>query len=178
HKKLAQFFYNSKDRPGEFDSLSGTEGIDKVIDIDQSPIGRTPRSNPATYTGAFTPIRELFATTPEAKVRGYSSGRFSFNVKGGRCEACHGEGYIDIEMQFLPDVTVPCEVCRGARYSREVLEIRFKDKNIAEVLDMTVDHALDFFDHFPAVKSKLKSLHDVGLGYIRLGQPAPTLSGG
>ena len=128
--------------------------------------------------GAFTPIRELFATTPEAKVRGYSSGRFSFNVKGGRCKACHGEGYIDIEMQFLPDVTVPCEICRGAKYSREVLEIRFKDKNIAEVLDMTVDHALDFFDHFPAVKSKLKSLHDVGLGYIRLGQPAPTLSGG
>jgi excinuclease ABC subunit A len=154
------------------------EHIDKVINIDQSPIGRTPRSNPATYTGTFTPIRELFATVPEARLRGYLPGRFSFNVKGGRCEACRGEGYIQIEMQFLPDVTVPCEVCKGKRYNREALEIKFKDKNIAEVLDMTVEQALVYFEHFPKVRSKLETLHDVGLGYIRLGQPAPTLSGG
>jgi excinuclease ABC subunit A len=149
-----------------------------VIDIDQSPIGRTPRSNPATYTGTFTPIRELFATVPEARMRGYNPGRFSFNVKGGRCEACRGEGYIQIEMQFLPDVTVPCEVCHGSRYSREVLEIKFKGQSIAEVLDMTVDHALEFFENVPKIRNKLKTLSDVGLGYIRLGQPAPTLSGG
>jgi excinuclease ABC subunit A len=154
------------------------ELIDKVVNIDQSPIGRTPRSNPATYTGTFTPIREFFAAVPEARMRGYAPGRFSFNVKGGRCEACRGEGYIQIEMQFLPDVTVPCEVCKGKRYNREALEIRFKDKNIAEVLDMTVEQALSFFAHFPKVKSKLETLHDVGLGYIHLGQPAPTLSGG
>jgi excinuclease ABC subunit A len=177
-KKLAQVFNGAREKAGDHDGIDGLEFIDKVIAIDQSPIGRTPRSNPATYTGAFTPIRDLFATVPEARVRGYNAGRFSFNIKGGRCEACRGEGYIEIEMQFLPDVTVPCEVCHGQRYSREVLDIKFKDKNIAEVLDMTVDHALDFFEHIPSIKAKLKSMHDVGLGYIRLGQPAPTLSGG
>lgn len=178
YKKLAQLLYHAKEQPGDLDEISGVENIDKVINIDQSPIGRTPRSNPATYTGTFTPIRELFATVPEARMRGYAPGRFSFNVKGGRCEACRGDGYIQIEMQFLPDVTVPCEVCKGKRYNREVLEIKFKGKNIAEVLDMTVEQALTFYDHFPKVKNKLKTLHDVGLGYIRLGQPATTLSGG
>jgi len=178
YKKLAQIFYRSRERAGDCDDIIGVEYIDKVVNIDQSPIGRTPRSNPATYTGTFTPIRELFATVPEARMRGYAPGRFSFNVKGGRCEACRGEGFIQIEMQFLPDVTVPCEVCKGKRYNREALEIRFKDKNIAEVLDMTVEQALSFFEHFPKVRSKLGTLHDVGLGYIRLGQPAPTLSGG
>jgi excinuclease ABC subunit A len=178
YRKLAQIFYRSRQSAGDCDGIYGIENIDKVINIDQSPIGRTPRSNPATYTGTFTPIRELFATVPEARMRGYKPGRFSFNVKGGRCEACGGEGYIEIEMQFLPDVTVPCEVCKGKRYNREALEIRFKGKNIAEVLDMTVEQALDFFENFPKVKNKLATLHDVGLGYIRLGQPAPTLSGG
>jgi excinuclease ABC subunit A len=178
YKKLAQMFYRSRERPGDCDSIIGVEYIDKVINIDQSPIGRTPRSNPATYTGTFTPIRELFATAPEARMRGYAPGRFSFNVKGGRCEACRGEGFIQIEMQFLPDVTVPCEVCKGKRYNREALEIRFKGKNIAEVLDMTVEQGLVFFEHFPRVRNKLETLRDVGLGYIRLGQPAPTLSGG
>jgi len=178
YKKLAQIFYKSRERAGDCDDIIGIERIDKVINIDQSPIGRTPRSNPATYTGTFTPIRELFATVPEARMRGYAPGRFSFNVKGGRCEACRGEGFIQIEMQFLPDVTVPCEVCKGKRYNREALEIRFKGKNIAEVLDMTVEQAKEFFEHFPKVKNKLETLRDVGLGYIRLGQPAPTLSGG
>ncbi|TET67782.1 MAG: excinuclease ABC subunit UvrA [Dehalococcoidia bacterium] len=178
HKKLAQVFYRSRERAGDCDEILGVENIDKVVNIDQSPIGRTPRSNPATYTGTFTPVRELFATVPEARMRGYAPGRFSFNVKGGRCEACRGEGYIQIEMQFLPDVTVPCEVCKGKRYNREALEIRFKDKNIAEVLDMTVEQALSFFAHFPKIRNKLETLHAVGLGYIRLGQPAPTLSGG
>jgi excinuclease ABC subunit A len=178
YKKLAQLFYRSRERAGDCDDIIGVEHIDKVVNIDQSPIGRTPRSNPATYTGTFTPIRELFATVPESRMRGYAPGRFSFNVKGGRCEACRGEGYIQIEMQFLPDVTVACEVCQGKRYNREALEIRFKGKNIAEVLDMTVEQALAFFDHFPKVKNKLATLRDVGLGYIRLGQPAPTLSGG
>ncbi|MFC2034863.1 excinuclease ABC subunit UvrA [Chloroflexota bacterium] len=178
YKKLAQLFYRSRERVGDCDTILGVEHIDKVVSIDQSPIGRTPRSNPATYTGTFTPIRELFATVPEARIRGYAPGRFSFNVRGGRCEACGGEGFIQIEMQFLPDVTVPCEVCQGKRYNREALEIRFKDKNIAEVLDMTVEQAVFFFEHFPRVKSKLETLRDVGLGYIRLGQPAPTLSGG
>ncbi|ADJ26099.1 excinuclease ABC, A subunit [Dehalogenimonas lykanthroporepellens BL-DC-9] len=177
-KKLAHEFHGARDKPGDHDGIDGLEYIDKVIAIDQAPIGRTPRSNPATYTAAFTPIRDLFASLPEARVRGYNSGRFSFNVKGGRCEACKGDGYIEIEMQFLPDVTVPCEICRGRRYSREVLDIRFKGQNIADVLDMTVDHALEFFTHIPSVMNKLKSMHDVGLGYIRLGQPAPTLSGG
>jgi len=178
YRKLAQLFYHSRERAGECDGITGIEHVDKVVNIDQSPIGRTPRSNPATYTGTFTPIRELFATVPEARMRGYAPGRFSFNVKGGRCEACRGEGFIQIEMQFLPDVTVPCEVCKGKRYNREALEIRFKGKNIAEVLDMTVEQALAFFEHFPKVKNKLQTLRDVGLGYIRLGQPAPTLSGG
>ena len=178
YKRLARLFYRAKERPGDCDSIAGTEYVDKVVNIDQSPIGRTPRSNPATYTGTFTPIRELFASVPEARVRGYPQGRFSFNVKGGRCEACQGAGYVQIEMQFLPNVTVPCEVCKGKRYNREALEIQFKGKNIAEILDMTVDEALLFFDHFPKVKHKLETLRDVGLGYICLGQPAPTLSGG
>jgi excinuclease ABC subunit A len=178
YKRLARFFYRAKERPGDCDVILGTENIDKVVNIDQSPIGRTPRSNPATYTGTFTPIRELFATVPEARMRGYLQGRFSFNVKGGRCEACQGAGYVQIEMQFLPNVTVPCEVCKGKRYNREALEIQFKGKNIAEILDMTVDEALLFFDHFPKVKNKLETVRDVGLGYIHLGQPAPTLSGG
>ena len=178
YKKLAQLFYKSRERAGDCDEIIGVEHIDKVVNIDQSPIGRTPRSNPVTYTGVFTPIRELFATVPEARMRGYAPGRFSFNVKGGRCEACRGEGFIQIEMQFLPDVTVPCEVCKGKRYNREALEIRFKGKNIAEVLDMTVAQALAFFEHFPRVRGKLETLRDVGLGYIHLGQPAPTLSGG
>ena len=178
YKKLAQVLYQARDKPGDHDEILGLEHIDKVVNIDQSPIGRTPRSNPATYTGTFTPIRELFAQVPEARMRGYKPGRFSFNVRGGRCEACRGEGYIQIEMQFLPDVTVPCEVCRGKRYNREALEIRFKGKNIAEVLDMTVDEAYEFFKNFPQVESKLATLRDVGLGYIKLGQPATTLSGG
>ena len=178
YKKLAQLLYGNKDRPGRHDGITGIEHIDKVVEIDQSPIGRTPRSNPATYTGAFTPIRELFASLPEAKVRGYAPGRFSFNVKGGRCEACQGGGYIQIEMQFLPDVTVPCEVCHGLRYNREALEVTFKDKSIADVLDMTVEQALDFFYNLPKIRNKLETTKDVGLGYIRLGQPATTLSGG
>ncbi len=178
YKKLAQIIWKAKERPGKCDDITGTEYIEKIINIDQSPIGRTPRSNPATYTGTFTPIRELFATVPEARMRGYLPGRFSFNVKGGRCEACQGDGYIQIEMQFLPDVTVPCEVCKGKRYNREALEIYFKGKNIADILDMTVEESIVFFEHFPAIKRKLETLNDVGLGYIRLGQPAPTLSGG
>ena len=177
-KKLAQLIYQAKDRPGDCDSVDGYDLIDKVVNIDQSPIGRTPRSNPATYVGAFTPIRELFATVPESRVRGYAPGRFSFNVKGGRCEACSGDGYIQIEMQFLPDVTVACEVCHGKRYNREALEIRFKDSTIADVLNMTVSEALDFFWNFPKIRNKLETMRDVGLGYIRLGQPATTLSGG
>jgi len=178
YKNLARLLYRAKERPGKCDSIIGTEHIDKVVNIDQSPIGRTPRSNPATYTGTFTPIRALFAQTTEARIRGYPPGRFSFNVKGGRCEACQGAGYVQIEMQFLPDVTVPCEVCKGRRYNREALEIHFKGKNIAEILDMPVDEALPFFNHFPKVKRKLETLRNVGLGYICLGQPAPTLSGG
>ncbi|MDP2954550.1 MAG: excinuclease ABC subunit UvrA, partial [Chloroflexota bacterium] len=178
HKKLAQLLYKARERPGDCDGITGLEHIDKVVNIDQSPIGRTPRSNPATYTGTFTPVRELFATVPEARLRGYGPGRFSFNVKGGRCEACGGEGFTLIEMQFLPDVTVPCEVCKGKRYNREALEIRFKGMNIAEVLDMSVDEAYEFFENFPRLKSKLATLKDVGLGYIKLGQPATTLSGG
>jgi len=178
HKKTAQLLYGARDRPGECDGISGLEHIDKAVNIDQSPIGRTPRSNPATYTGTFTPIRELFAMVPESRLRGYKPGRFSFNVRGGRCESCQGQGYIQIEMQFLPDVTVPCEVCKGKRFNREALEITFRGKNIAEVLDMTVDQALPFFEAFPRVRAKLETLRDVGLGYIKLGQPATTLSGG
>ncbi|MBI4203080.1 MAG: excinuclease ABC subunit UvrA, partial [Chloroflexi bacterium] len=178
YKKLAQVMYKAKERPGDHDGVEGYEHIDKVVAIDQSPIGRTPRSNPATYVGAFTPIRELFATVPEARVRGYGPGRFSFNVKGGRCEACAGDGYVQIEMQFLPDVTVACEVCKGARYNREALEVLFKGKSIADVLNMTVAEALEFFINIPKVRAKLETMRDVGLGYIRLGQPATTLSGG
>ena len=178
YKRLAQAVAQGRDRPGEHDEVRGIEHIDKVVNIDQSPIGRTPRSNPATYTGAFTPIRELFATLPEARMRGYKPGRFSFNVKGGRCEACQGEGYIQIEMQFLPDVTVPCEVCQGRRYNREALEVTLRDQSIADVLSMTVETALDFFWNFSRMRTKLETLRDVGLGYIRLGQPATTLSGG
>ncbi|CAI8009895.1 UvrABC system protein A [Geodia barretti] len=178
YKRLAQAVAQGRDRPGDHDEITGIEHIDKVVNIDQSPIGRTPRSNPATYTGAFTPIRELFATLPEARIRGYKPGRFSFNVKGGRCEACQGEGYIQIEMQFLPDVTVPCEICQGRRYNREALEVTLRDQSIADVLAMTVETALDFFWNYSRIRSKLETLRDVGLGYIRLGQPATTLSGG
>ena len=178
YKKLNQRINNGRDLPGKHDELLGVEGVDKVVKIDQSPIGRTPRSNPATYTGAFTPIRELFANLPESRVRGYKPGRFSFNVKGGRCEACQGEGYNQIEMQFLPDVTVPCEICHGLRYNREALEVTMRGKHIADVLNMTVDTALEFFLNFPRISPKLKTLRDVGLGYIKLGQPATTLSGG
>jgi len=177
-KALAQHFYRAKDRPGESSAILGIDNIDKVVNIDQSPIGRTPRSNPATYVGVFTPIRELFTTVPESRMRGYKPGRFSFNVKGGRCEACSGDGYINIEMQFLPDVTVPCEVCHGKRYNREALEIEFKGKTIADVLDMTVTEALEFFTNIPRIRNKLQTMFDVGLGYIRLGQPATHLSGG
>ncbi len=178
YPKLAQEFHRARTRPGAHDSLEGTSYLDKVIEIDQSPIGRTPRSNPATYTGLFTPIRELFASLPEAKARGYKAGRFSFNVKGGRCEACSGEGIIQIEMNFLPDVFVPCEVCQGRRYNREALEILFKGKSIADVLEMTVTEALGFFENIPSIRNKLQTLEDVGLGYIHLGQPATQLSGG
>ena len=178
YKKLNQRINNGRDLPGDHDDLLGVEGVDKVVKIDQSPIGRTPRSNPATYTGAFTPIRELFSNLPESRVRGYKPGRFSFNVKGGRCEACQGEGYNQIEMQFLPDVTVPCEICHGLRYNREALEVTMRGKHIADVLNMTVDTALEFFGNFPRIRPKLETLRDVGLGYIRLGQPATTLSGG
>ncbi|MBI2171430.1 MAG: excinuclease ABC subunit UvrA [Chloroflexi bacterium] len=178
YKRLAQLLYKAKERPGDHDAVEGYEHVDKVVDIDQSPIGRTPRSNPATYVGAFTPMRELFSTMPEARVRGYGPGRFSFNVKGGRCEACAGDGYIQIEMQFLPNVTVACDVCKGARYNREALEVLFKGKSISDVLNMTVEEALDFFANIPKVRSKLETMRDVGLGYIRLGQPATTLSGG
>jgi excinuclease ABC subunit A len=177
-KSAGQQISRRRDRPGAHTGTDGLEAIDKVIDIDQSPIGRTPRSNPATYTGAFTPIRELFAKVPEAKIRGYKAGRFSFNVKGGRCEACRGEGIVQIEMHFLPDVYVPCEVCKGKRYNREALDIKFKGASIADVLDMTVDEALAQFDRVPAISNKLRTLSEVGLGYIRLGQPATTLSGG
>jgi excinuclease ABC subunit A len=178
YRRVAQVLFRAKDRPGAHDAIVGIENLDKVIDIDQSPIGRTPRSNPATYTGAFTPMREMFAAVPDAKVRGYLAGRFSFNVKGGRCEACQGEGIIQIEMQFLPDVYVPCEICKGRRYNREALEIHYKGKSIADVLDMTVSEGLNFFQAVPSIRNKLQTLHDVGLGYIHLGQPATTLSGG
>ncbi|MDN5317792.1 MAG: excinuclease subunit [Thermoanaerobacterium sp.] len=178
YKALAQKLYKAKDIPGKYSSIEGIEFIDKVINIDQSPIGRTPRSNPATYTGVFDPIRELFSNTPDAKMRGYKPGRFSFNVKGGRCEACGGDGIIKIEMNFLPDVYVPCEVCKGNRYNRETLDIKYKGKNISDVLNMTVEEALEFFKNIPRIKSKLETLNDVGLGYIKLGQPSTQLSGG
>ncbi|OLB29154.1 MAG: excinuclease ABC subunit A [Ktedonobacter sp. 13_2_20CM_53_11] len=178
YRKLAHVFYRAHDRPGAHDAIDGLEYLDKVIDIDQSPIGRTPRSNPATYTNAFTGIRELFAQVPESRIRGYLAGRFSFNVKGGRCEACKGEGIVKIEMNFLPDVYVPCEVCKGKRYNREALEIHYKGKNIADVLNMTVEEAMGFFANVPSIYNKMKTLNEVGLGYMRLGQPATTLSGG
>src|SRR6266581_2247593 len=177
-RRVAQYFYKAKDKPGAHRTVEGLEHLDKAIDIDQSPIGRTPRSNPATYTGMFTYMRELFASLPEAKMRGYKPGRFSFNVKGGRCEACQGDGIIQIEMHFLPDVYVPCEVCHGTRYSREVQEVKFRGHSISDVLELTVDEALEVFENVPRIKVKLRTLHDVGLGYIRLGQPATQLSGG
>jgi excinuclease ABC subunit A len=175
---MMQRIYKSKEAPGRHRTVEGIDAIDKVIDMDQSPIGRTPRSNPATYTGVFDSIRKLFAASPEAKVRGYLPGRFSFNVQGGRCEACSGDGTIKIEMHFLPDVYVPCEVCKGARYNRDTLDITFKGKNIAEVLDMPISEALDFFSNQPTIARHMQTLVDVGLGYVRLGQSAPTLSGG
>ncbi|MBC3651317.1 excinuclease ABC subunit UvrA, partial [Bacillus pumilus] len=177
-KSLAQKLHRAKAKPGQHKEIKGMDHLDKVIDIDQSPIGRTPRSNPATYTGVFDDVRDVFAQTNEAKVRGYKKGRFSFNVKGGRCEACRGDGIIKIEMHFLPDVYVPCEVCHGKRYNRETLEVTYKGKNIADVLEMTVEDALQFFENIPKIKRKLQTIFDVGLGYITLGQPATTLSGG
>ena len=177
-RALFRRFHNAKEKPGTHRAIRGVEQIDKAIVIDQSPIGRTPRSNPVTYTGAFTPIRELFSQLPSARVRGYDAGRFSFNVKGGRCENCEGDGLIKIEMHFLPDVYVECEVCHGERYNRETLEITYKGKHIADVLDMTVDEAARFFRNVPSISEKLDSLLDVGLGYLRLGQAATTLSGG
>jgi len=178
YKALAKHFWKSTNKPGKHKTIEGVHLIDKVIDIDQSPIGRTPRSNPATYTGVFTHIRDLFSQIPEARTRGYKPGRFSFNVKGGRCEPCQGDGVLKVEMHFLPDVFVTCEVCNGKRFNRETLEILYKGKNIADVLKMTVEEAKDFFQNIPAVQSKLKTIADVGLDYIQLGQAATTLSGG
>ncbi|MBN2537839.1 excinuclease ABC subunit UvrA, partial [candidate division WOR-3 bacterium] len=178
HRALARHFHDSRDKPGAHDRIAGLGHVDKVVNIDQSPIGRTPRSNPATYTNAFGPIRELFAMSKESRMRGYKPGRFSFNVKGGRCEACAGDGIIKVEMHFLPDVYVTCDVCKGRRYNRETLEIRYKGKSIADVLGMSVDEACEFFANIPTVFRKVKLLKEVGLGYLKLGQPAPTLSGG
>ena len=178
YKTLARDLYGSNEKPGKCKEIREIENIDKIINIDQSPIGRTPRSNPATYTGVFDVIRDIFATTPEAKMRGYDKGRFSFNVTGGRCEACNGDGVLKIEMHFLPDIYVPCEVCKGQRYNRETLEVKYKGKSIADVLDMTVEEALEFFKNIPRIKNKIQTLYDVGLGYIKLGQPSTTLSGG
>jgi excinuclease ABC subunit A len=178
YRRLAQILHSSRNRAGDHTDIEGADQIDKIINIDQSPIGRTPRSNPATYTNLFTPTRDLFAALPESKIRGYRPGRFSFNVKGGRCEACRGQGTLRIEMQFLPDIYIPCDVCHGRRYNRETLQVRYREKNIAEVLEMTVDEAMSFFANIVKIQAKLKTLQDVGLGYIRLGQPATTLSGG
>jgi excinuclease ABC subunit A len=178
HPALAQRIWGSREPAGKHDRIEGIDLIDKVIEIDQSPIGRTPRSNPATYTGLWSPLRELLAAVPESRLRGYKPGRFSFNVKGGRCEACEGAGIVQIEMHFLPDVYVACEVCKGKRYNRETLEIHYKGKNVAEILEMNVEEALKFFEAVPSIKSKLQTLNDVGMGYIHLGQPATTLSGG
>jgi excinuclease ABC subunit A len=177
-RALAQKLNHNSEKPGKYKSISGYKEIERLIDIDQSPIGRTPRSNPATYTSVFDDIRDLFANTNEAKIRGYKKGRFSFNVKGGRCEACQGDGIIKIEMHFLPDVFVPCEVCHGRRYNSETLEVHYKEKNISEVLDMRVSDAVEFFKHIPKIERKLQTIVDVGLGYVTLGQPATTLSGG
>lgn len=178
YKRLARDLNRARTIPGKHKRIEGLEQVDKVINIDQSPIGRTPRSNPATYTGVFDLIRDLFAGTPDAKARGYKKGRFSFNVKGGRCEACAGDGILKIEMHFLPDVYVPCEVCGGKRYNRETLEVRYKGKNIYDVLNMTVEEAVDFFENVPSIRRKMETLRDVGLSYIRLGQPSTELSGG
>ncbi|MGH7704480.1 MAG: excinuclease ABC subunit UvrA, partial [Candidatus Dormibacteria bacterium] len=178
YRRCAQYFYSAKQRPAAHDRIDGLEELDKVVDVDQAPIGRTPRSNPATYTGLFTPIRELFAQLPAARARGYKPGRFSFNVRGGRCEACEGDGLIKIEMHFLPDIYVTCEVCKGQRYTQEVLEVRFKDHSIAEVLELSVAEAAALFRHQPGIARKLQTLVDVGLGYVHLGQPATQLSGG
>ena len=178
YKALANRLNKTRTKPGAHDAVEGIDCFDKVIEIDQTPIGRTPRSNPATYTELFTHVRELYSLTPEAKVRGYKPGRFSFNVRGGRCETCKGDGQIKIEMHFLPDVYVPCETCHGRRYNRETLEVRFKGKSIADVLEMSVEEALEFFAKIPKIRRRLQTLHDVGLDYIRLGQPATTLSGG
>ena len=178
YKAMAKKLNRARCVPGKHDKILGLEQLDKVIDIDQSPIGRTPRSNPATYTGVFDLIRDLFAATPDAKAKGYKKGRFSFNVKGGRCEACSGDGILKIEMHFLPDVYVPCEVCQGKRYNRETLEVKYKGKSIYDVLDMTVEEALGFFEHIPSIQRKIQTLYDVGLSYIRLGQPSTELSGG
>ena len=178
YKSLAKKLNRARTIPGEHKEILGIEQLDKVINIDQSPIGRTPRSNPATYTGVFDQIRDLFAATADAKARGYKKGRFSFNVKGGRCEACSGDGIIKIEMHFLPDVYVPCEVCQGKRYNRETLEVKYKGKSIYDVLDMTVEEAVKFFENVPSIRRKIETLYDVGLSYIRLGQPSTTLSGG
>ncbi len=178
YKALARRLNDARDLPGAHDTIKGVELIDKIVDIDQSPIGRTPRSNPATYTGAFTPIREWYAGLPEAKARGYSAGRFSFNVKGGRCEACEGDGVIKIEMHFLPDVFVTCDTCHGKRYNRETLEVKYRDKSIADVLDMTVEEGAEFFKAVPSIRDKLETLNHVGLSYVKVGQSATTLSGG
>ena len=178
YKCVSNNLYKSKEKPGAYKTVTGLDNIDKVVDISQAPIGRTPRSNPATYTGVFDDIREVFTATKEAKMRGYDKGRFSFNVKGGRCEACFGDGVKKIEMHFLPDVYVPCEVCHGTRYNSETLEIKYKGKSIYDVLEMRVEEAIEFFDNHPKIKTKLQMLMDVGLSYIKLGQPAPTLSGG
>ena len=178
YKTIAKELNGSNEKPGKCKGVKGLKNIDKIINIDQSPIGRTPRSNPATYTGVFDLIRDIFAQTEEAKLRGYQKGRFSFNVAGGRCESCNGDGVHKIEMHFLPDIYVPCEVCKGKRYNRETLEVKYKGKTIADVLDMTVEEAIDFFDKIPKIKNKIQTLLDVGLGYIKLGQPSTTLSGG
>ena len=178
YKRLARDLNRARVIPGKHSDILGIQQLDKVINIDQSPIGRTPRSNPATYTGVFDQIRDLFAATADAKAKGYKKGRFSFNVKGGRCEACSGDGIIKIEMHFLPDVYVPCEVCKGKRYNRETLEVKYKGKSIYDVLNMTVEEALPFFENIPSIRRKIETLYDVGLSYIRLGQPSTTLSGG
>ena len=178
YKYLAAKLNRARTRYGNFDGMDGLEHLDKVIDIDQSPIGRTPRSNPATYTGVFTDIRELFAKTNDAKAKGYTAGRFSFNIKGGRCESCQGDGILRIEMHFLPDVYVPCEICKGKRYNRETLAVKYRDKSIYDVLEMTIDEAVVFFENMPKIARKLKTLQEVGLGYLKLGQSATTLSGG
>ncbi|MBU0881136.1 MAG: excinuclease ABC subunit UvrA, partial [Candidatus Omnitrophica bacterium] len=178
YRSLAKKFYRSKEAPGRHRKIEGVQYIDKVIVIDQSPIGRTPRSNPATYTGAFTGLRDIFSRLPEAKVRGYKPGRFSFNVKGGRCEACAGDGIKKIEMHFLPDIYVRCEVCKGKRFNEQTLDVKYKGHSIAEVLNMSVEEALNLFENIPSIKSKFKTLYDVGLGYIKIGQSATTLSGG